>query len=116
MLKGLPGGNPPIEIRCEDVTQSNISDGTIFFLFNPFGAATLKDFLTNLEYSLYDNNRHVKIAYFNPVHVQELEGCKWLRKYREIHTFHGYAIGFWENIETVKDVPHKTSLDKLIPI
>ena len=105
----------PIEIRCEDVTQSDISDGTIYFLFNPFGTDTLKDVLMNLEHSLCDNNRHMKIVYYNPVHVKELEECKWLRKYHEIRTFHGYAISFWENIETVKgvldDVNGRTSRD-----
>ena len=94
----------PIEIRCEDVTQSDLSDGTIFFLVNPFGADTLKDVLRNVERSLIDNSRHVKIAYYNPVQAEVFESCKWLRKYREIHTFHGYAITFWENIETVKTV------------
>lgn len=101
----LSGRKSPIEIRCEDVTQSDLSDGTIFFLFNPFGPATLKDVLTNLEHSLCSNSRHVKIAYFNPVHIQELEQCKWLRKYHELHTFHGYAISFWENIDTAKELP-----------
>jgi precorrin-6B methylase 2 len=59
----LRNPNSPIEIRNADVTLTDISDGTIFFMFNPFGEKTLRHVLTTIA-----TNRHngfVRIIYMN---------------------------------------------------
>ncbi|MDA0668233.1 MAG: class I SAM-dependent methyltransferase [Planctomycetota bacterium] len=51
---------------------------TVVFLFNPFGADTLRDVLHLLEQSLKRNPRRLRIVYVNPVHEQVLSNADWL--------------------------------------
>jgi SAM-dependent methyltransferase len=95
--EALAGRKAPIEIRCEDASSSDISDGTIFFLFNPFGAATLRDVLKNIKHSIDENKRQIQIIYYNAVHAAELERCDWLMKYHEFYTLSGMNVTFWKN-------------------
>ncbi|MCM4081159.1 class I SAM-dependent methyltransferase [Paractinoplanes hotanensis] len=53
---------------------------SVIFLFNPFGADTLKAVANNLMKSLDDEPRRVILAYFNPVHADVLEACPVLRR------------------------------------
>jgi SAM-dependent methyltransferase len=46
---------------------------TVVFLYNPFGAETLKDVLGNLEASIRKNPRDVAVAYVSPVHTHVLD-------------------------------------------
>ncbi len=57
----------------------NFDDVTILFLFNPFGAATLREVLARVEDSLRRHPRRLRIVYVNPVHEGELKACAWLR-------------------------------------
>lgn len=41
--------DPKVRIICKDATKATIRDGTVFFLYNPFGPEILDSFLTNLE-------------------------------------------------------------------
>jgi SAM-dependent methyltransferase len=46
---------------------------TVLFMFNPFGADTLRDVLDKLEASLRENPRDVAIGYVSPVHAELLD-------------------------------------------
>jgi predicted RNA methylase len=53
---------------------------TVVFLFNPFGADTLRAVLTNLETSLTNSPRPLVIAYFHAVHRDVLDTIPMLRR------------------------------------
>jgi len=91
----MRGRRSPIEIRCNDAVRAELSDGTIFFLFNPFGADTLAEVLAKLKQSLATNPRRVRLVYYNSVHRTQVEACGWLRHYDSFRTFNGLNVDFY---------------------
>jgi len=79
----LRGRIAPIEVRVENATDSDYDTGTIYFLFNPFGSATLSAVLKNIQASLDKQPRKICVVYYNPLHLSLLQtilGLKtWLR-------------------------------------
>lgn len=90
------GRRSPIEIKCEDAAEADMTDGTIFFLFNPFGPDTLKDVLDNIGRSLTRNPRSLKIVYYNSLYYKVVESYSWLRPYYWFRTFPGLKVMFYE--------------------
>ncbi len=93
----LRGKKAPMEIRCEDAAKADVSDGTIYFLFNPFGADTMRDVLAGIKQSLAANPRKVTLVYFNPVLVETLRASGWMREVDGFKTFTGGQFTFWTN-------------------
>lgn len=58
---------PLVETRFESALESEIPDGPVlFFLFNPFGEAVMKDFVTRIERSVRQQPRPIVLVYVNP--------------------------------------------------
>ena len=93
----LRGRRAPIEIVCEDATRVDLSAGTVFYLFNPFGKETLAAVLANIRASLRDRPRRVRMIYVNPVHEELLQTSGWLIKFHELQTLMGWRVSFWQN-------------------
>ena len=93
----LRGRTAPVQIVCGDATTADLSEGTIYFMFNPFGAETLRDTLDNIRGSLSQKPRAIKIAYYNSQHAWVLEALGWVVKVKEFETFGGHRVTFWEN-------------------
>lgn len=93
----LRGRKSPIEILCEDAAKANLSDGTIYFMFNPFGIDTMRDVLDHIEKSLSENPRHVSIVYHNAFHETALTERSWLEKCRSFKSLQGAAVSIWRN-------------------
>ena len=91
----LRGRQAPVEIVCADAATANISEGTIYYMYNPFGADTLRDVLDNLRRSLSPDPRKVTIAYYNAIHERLFSAEPWLEKYREFKTLSGMPVTFW---------------------
>jgi precorrin-6B methylase 2 len=87
----------PIEIICGDASTADLSDGTIYFMFNPFGAATMRSVLDNIERSLNANPRVVTIAYHNAVLADLLSERNWLEEYHAFSTAGGAHVRFWRS-------------------
>lgn len=87
----------PIEIICQDAAQTDLSTGTIYYLFNPFGAETLAAVISNIRASLHDRPRRVQLIYVNPVHEEVLRACGWLNKFHEFDAMMGWRVSFWQN-------------------
>jgi SAM-dependent methyltransferase len=68
----------PIEIRREDATVADYSSGTVFHLFNPFGAVTMKVVLDSICKSLEQYPRRVRFVYINPTVQQVFDEAGWL--------------------------------------
>jgi|GEM_PF-2388881 len=97
----LNGRKSTINILCEDAAKADMSDGTVYFLFNPFGPATMKDVLANIEQSLITNPRNITLIYYNAAHADVLRSSGWLREVRAFHTATGRRVSFWENSQEV---------------
>ena len=94
----LRGKQSEIQILCEDASVADLSDGTVYCMFNPFGPDTLRDTLENIRVSLSMKPRSIRVLYFNPAHRPVLESCGWLECYREVTTHQGFEITYWCNL------------------
>lgn len=95
--KALRGRRAPIEIICGDCASVDMTEGTMYFMFNPFGVNTLCDTLTHIHRSLTTNPRSVKIIYYNSFHEDVLTESGWLVKYRAFTTLSGLPVTYWRN-------------------
>ena len=69
----------PVQIIDGDASQTDLSDGTVFYLFNPFGQETLRRVLDNIHKSLAERPRKVKILYYTPEFSHMLDNTSWLQ-------------------------------------
>jgi precorrin-6B methylase 2 len=91
----MRGRITPIDIRCEDASTADLSDGTIYFLYNPFGPDTMRDVLGHIHRSLAERPRPVRIVYHNSVHEQLMRSCEWLELTNVFKTLRGQRVTFW---------------------
>jgi hypothetical protein len=92
----LRGRKSPVEVRCEDAALTDLSDGTIYYLFNPFGPLTMTRVIVNIESSLVSRPRKVTLIYANPVHRNLLDSARW--EFRNVYrTLFGLDVMFWRN-------------------
>jgi SAM-dependent methyltransferase len=85
----------PIEIRCEDASVTDLSDVTIYYLYNPFGPDTMRDVLQNIHTSLQINPRKITFVYYNPRHLEVLRALDWLHLTHEFKTLTRRRVTFW---------------------
>ena len=74
----LRGRKAPIEVWVGDAVEADYSEGTIFWLLNPFGAQTLAAVLERIERTLEAAPRRIQIIYVNPMHEGVLRSAGWL--------------------------------------
>lgn len=77
----------PVEIRNGNVAGADLSEGTFFYMFNPFGPETMKLFLNNINSS----RPGTRIVYLNPVCRSIFEEFPRLKIIRT----EKYPIGPW---------------------
>lgn len=95
----LRGRKAPVEVWQGDAASAEYSDGTLFWLLNPFGARTLAAVLERIARSLVAQPRPVRILYVNPVHEEVLHSCPWLTftGRRSSPWFSGGEATYWSN-------------------
>ena len=91
--------NAPIDIKCCDAATADINDGTVFYLYNPFGINTMTEFLLNLELSIMSNPRKIRIAYANSIYSDVFRKSKYLFLTNEFYTINRSKVTFWESNE-----------------
>jgi len=69
----------PIEVRCGDAVEMDYNNGTVFFLFNPFGPKTLQAVLDNIRQTLVEHTRPMRFMYQNPVYSSIFRSSGWLK-------------------------------------
>jgi precorrin-6B methylase 2 len=105
----LRGRQAPIEIRCGDAATADPSEGTIYYLFNPFGSATMSEVLANIRGTLTRNPRNITIVYYNSIHEELFRTSGWLEKYHAFRVQSGMAVTFWRNRQGADPPqPHET--------
>jgi SAM-dependent methyltransferase len=68
------------DVRTEDATAVELPPGPVLvFVYNSFGADTLRIVLNRLVASYDEDRRPITLCYFNPVHVEVLENSARLR-------------------------------------
>lgn len=77
----LRGRKSPIEIVAADATEADYSGGTVYCLYNPFGAKTLCHVMERIGQSVKNAPRRIRVVYFNSVCDNVLKSCQWLRCY-----------------------------------
>jgi len=81
-----------IEIRNADVAQSDLRDGTIYFMFNPFGEKTLRSVLRNIEDTHRGLEEQLRVIYVNPVYRHVLDTCRWLSVLHDYRRIRGGRV------------------------
>lgn len=77
----MRGRKSPIKVINSTAQEFNYSEGTVFTLFNPFGAVTLNAVLHSIELSLKAHPPAIRIVYVNPMHDEVFAQMKWLERY-----------------------------------
>jgi SAM-dependent methyltransferase len=72
------GRRSPVQILNENVINTDIDSGTLFFMFNPFGAETLGLVLSRIWESVLARPRRVRIAYYHPKFKYLFDASRWL--------------------------------------
>ena len=72
------GRRATVRIVNATVQDFEYTTETAFYLFNPFGATTLRKVLAKVELSLRTHPRLIRIAYVFPAHAALLAECGWL--------------------------------------
>ena len=101
------GRRTQVEVICQDAALTNVADGTVFYMYNPFGADTLRAILENIQRSLPVNPRKVRVAYHNSVHKEVLDLYGWLRPYDSFKTLSGTPVHFYESVVRAGAAPCK---------
>jgi hypothetical protein len=86
----------PVEIIQSDAATCDLSEGTVFYMFNPFGERTMKMVLDNIERSWIANPREIWIVYGTPIHASVLNASDWLLA-EEIPGLQKVDVKFWRS-------------------
>ena len=93
----LRGRLSAVEIIEGDAARVDYRDGTVFWLFNPFGEITTRAFLAQLKKSLDQNPRPITILLLNAEQAHCFEKCEWLTAFAKVSDMpEGPAI-IWKN-------------------
>lgn len=82
----LRGRRAEIVIHTMDACEADYSEGTVFWLYNPFGAETMKTVLHRIEMSWRMSPRPIMVIYAAPKQVHVLEQAQWLRRSGTSHS------------------------------
>jgi hypothetical protein len=91
----MRGRKAPIEVVTSDVLKCDLDEGTVFFLFNPFGSSTLSGVLERLRESLTRRPRHLQFLYHNAEHDDLVERSGLFERWQHFRTRGGTAVSYW---------------------
>jgi SAM-dependent methyltransferase len=87
-LGNLRVRNSPIELVHADGADFDVSEGTVFYMFNPFGLKTVEKVISRIKESLTGHPRKIRIVYYAPEHCGLLDNQDWLIREGEIENKH----------------------------
>ncbi len=70
----------PVEVVLEDSTTFYTEEGTVYYMFNPFGIETVRSVLENIKRSFVARPRPIRIVYNNCVYGQCIDKQYWLER------------------------------------
>lgn len=102
-VTSLRGRRAPAEVWVGDACDFGYSEGTVFFLYNPFGEATMRRFIECLRQSLVTRPRRIRIIYVAPRQLHVLSECGWLARQLVLDVQYHVRVRtkaeFWENVD-----------------
>jgi SAM-dependent methyltransferase len=72
-----------VSFVCASAEDYSLADTTVLFMFNPFGAGTMKTVIGKLEAEMVKRPRKLRIVYENPLQSAVLEASPYLKRYDE---------------------------------
>jgi hypothetical protein len=75
-----------------DVATAYLGEGTIFYMFNPFGAKTLKNVLENIERTYNVLKKPLVIIYMNATLSHIFNEFPWLKVFSDYHRLNGQRV------------------------
>ena len=88
-MKRLRGKKTFTSIRNTDAALADLSEGSIFYMFNPFGDKTLQSVLKKIELSHKKSRKKLTIIYVNPKFSGVFDYFPWLEKTHDTTSFAG---------------------------
>jgi hypothetical protein len=95
----LRGRQSEITIVNADAASLDYDRGTVFWLYNPFGKATMETVLTRIQAGVRRRPRQVRFCYVTPEEDDVFAACRWLNRYKSIKPLlhpNGFA-SFWRS-------------------
>lgn len=77
-LKNVKVKNTPVKIVNVDVTNFDMKEGTVFFMYAPFGKETSAKVISNIKDSLAVNPRKIRIVCYEGPDLNKFEVHDWL--------------------------------------
>jgi len=96
-VQKLQGRRAPVEIHNADAASADLSKGNIFFMFNPFGAETLKHVIENIQNSHNISRTRIVIIYVNVICAHVFEEFPWLQAKRDYYRSNGQRVVIYQN-------------------
>ena len=88
-MRRLRGKKAPTRIINTDAVLADFSEGSVFYMFNPFGEKTLHSVLKKLELSHKKSRKKLTIIYVNPKFSSVFDYFPWLEKTHDTTSFAG---------------------------
>ena len=85
----MRGKKAPTRIINTDAVLADFSEGSVFYMFNPFGEKTLHSVLKKLELSHKKSRKKLTIIYVNPKFSSVFDYFPWLEKTHDTTSFAG---------------------------
>jgi len=89
----------PASIIREDAAKADLSQGTLFFFYEPFGRQSMERILEKIRNSAEMNPRTIRILCVNLNAKDLLDGARWLVREKII----AGRIGIWRSLVQLKD-------------
>jgi len=95
----LIGRQADILILRADVASLDYCDGTVFWLYNPFGSATMATVLSRIRSSMRQFPRQVRFCYVTPEEEEAFTACRWLTRYKTVRplVYPNGVASFWRS-------------------
>ena len=95
----LRGRRSSIEILTGDAVDADYREGTVFWMFHPFGPETMREVLEKIRRTLEERPRRIQIAYVNCVYIAEFERLDWLTCVGQKRSpfFTNFSASYWTN-------------------
>lgn len=95
--ESLRGRQAEIEIHNIDAALEDTSEGTVFFMFNPFGEQTLRMVLKNIEATLNGTSKSITIIYARPLYSYVFSEFSWLNIIFDYENIGGLHVIIYRN-------------------
>lgn len=96
-VESLRNRHAEVEIINNDTALVDLHEGTVFYMFNPFGEQTSRTFLKNIDSTHNTKTTPVTIIYVNPLYDYVFKEFPWLRLVYSYTRLSGMSVKIFKN-------------------